>query len=231
MYKCKLATTKEKLQFIEQYCRDYKRREKINKDFRVDVEAYEELPPWHSVYNATGSDILLKDSVIMLRISDLEKRVRYYPVFSEKLGRRLLRKWGYELPPKFTVFINDDNDSEKEVHRENVSLRHLLAFTRLFMLSQNRLHTPMAYGFNNLYKQLYDFPDKGVSAETVKLVNNILGDFINNNTEGYYVNCKNLQDFIAYVVNNYTLLDFKENDFRCLREKLLFHYPEEKPYF
>lgn len=230
MYKCKLATTKENLLFLENHCSNPERRARIIKTFRVDVEAYEELPPWHGVYNATGSDVLLKDSVIMLKVSDLAYKVKYYPVFSEKLGSKLLKSWGYTLPPKLTAFATD-GDNEANLHCENASLRHLLAFARLFMLSQNHLHIPMAYGFNNLYMQLHEYPESGVCPETLRLVNEILGDFIKNNKDGYYINCVHLQDFIDYITNKYKLLPFKDSDFSPLRSKFLAEYPDEKLYF
>lgn len=230
MYKCKLATTKEKLKFIEQYCRRAPQRVEMIKEFRIDVEAYEELPPWHGVYNATGSAFLLKDSIIMLKVSDMKNLVQYYPVFSEKLARDLLAKWGVELPPKMSAFAND-GETDSGIHYENASLRHLLEFSRLFMISQNRLHTPMAYGFNNLYKQLHEYPYSGVCVDTVRLVNSILGDFINNNQDGRYVNCDNLQDFIIYIRNKYKLLVFKSSDFSALHRKMQLHYPEDTLYF
>lgn len=229
MHKCKLATTRENLLFLGQYCTTPEDRARIIKKFRVDVEAYEELPPWHGVYNATGSDILLKDSIIMLKISDLTNRIKYYPIFSEKLGSKLLAKWGYTLPPKITAFA--DGENEKNLHCENASLRHLLAFARLFMLSQNHLHIPMTYAFNNLYMQLYAYPRSGVCPETVKLVNGLLGDFIKNNKDRYYENFDNLQDFINYILNRYKLLVFKDSDFSSLRTKFIEAYPNDKLYF
>lgn len=230
MYKCKLATTKENLEFIERFCRRPEKREQIIKHFRVDVEAYEELPPWHSVYNATGSDILLKDSIVMLRVSDLQKRVKYYPVFSEKLASKLLAKWGIVLPPKMTAFAYD-NENEENINPENLALRHLLAFARLFMILQDHLHTPMPLGFNGLYQQLYDCPQCKVSPEVVRFVNGILGDFIEHHMAGCYVIYGNLQDFIIYIMNRYRLLVFKNPDFSCLREKMQQYYPNDKIYF
>ena len=59
----------------------------------VTVEAYEELPPWYSTFNANVSDIRLKDDIIMFRVRDLERLIEYYMVFPAAEGIRLLHKW------------------------------------------------------------------------------------------------------------------------------------------
>ncbi len=231
MYKCKLADTSDDLKFQQMFCRTETARQSIIQNFKVEVEAFEELPPWYSVYNADGSDYLLKDSIIMLKVSDLQKRICFFPVFSENIGRRLLRCWHIALPPKMTVFMEDSNVSEAKIHAANKSLRNLLAFARIFMFPQSRLHTPMPYGFNNIYMQLHKFPEMGVASETIRLINEILGEYIDYKHDGRYSSCDNLQDFIEYIKGRYSLLHFKESDFSLLRTILLSHYPKDKVRF
>ena len=89
----------------------------------------------------------------------------------------------------------------------------------------------MNFAFNNLYQQLHAFPNNGVGSETIKFVNEILGDFIKNHKEGYFVDYENLQDFITNLLKDYTLLAFKNSDFSALRKKLLLDYPNDKLYF
>ena len=134
------------------------------------------------------------------------------------------------VPPKLTAF-EQDNESDADVHPANRSLRNLIAFARLFMLTQSRWHKPMAYGFNNIISQLYLVPDTGVSPETIQLINNVIGEYINDDSQEHYIKCANLQDFLAYLKNKYMLVPFKSDDFRCLRQLLHSTYPKEKLYF
>ncbi len=233
MHKCRLASTKENLRFQHDYCCNEAAIAKIIKNFKVEVEAYEELPPWHCVYNADGSDVLLKDTVIMLKVSDLGNRVVYYPVFPESVGKKMLANWHIALPPKITVFadIRVETGADVAVHVDNQSLRRLIAFSRLFTMVPNRSHAPMPYGFNNLYAQLYQVPEMGVAPETVRMINEILGDFINASGRERYIYCDNLQDFIDYLKSRYKLLVFQNSDFTNLREMMRYHYPDEKIYF
>lgn len=219
--------------FQHNYCSSEAAIAKIIKNFKVEVEAYEELPPWHCVYNANGSDVLLKDTIIMLKVSDLENRVVYYPTFSEALGKKVLADWHIALPPKITVFADPDVSSELDaaVHEDNKSLRRLIAFSRLFTIVPERLHRPMPYGFNNLYAQLYQAPEMGVAPETVRMINEILGHFVNDSGQERYIYCDNLQDFIDYLRGRYKLLVFINSDFTHLREMMKANYPDDKIYF
>ncbi len=233
MHRCRLATIKENLRFQKQFCSNLQGAFKIKSNFKVLIEVYEELPPWHGVYNANGSDVLLKDAIIMLKVIDLTNMIIYYPVFSEEVGKRLLVEWDMLLPPKVTVFAYPEagERAEKAVHKDNQSLRRLIEFSRLFTMVPDRLHRPMPYGFNNLYAQLYLVPDMGVAPETVRMINGILGDFINASEEERYIYCDNLQEFIDYLKTRYKLLTFKDSDFTSLREMMRIHYPEDKIYF
>lgn len=96
MRRCKNASIRENLLFQRRYCVTPEVREQLAEKFKVTVEAYEELPPWYSTFNADGSDIRLKDDIIMFRVCDLKNFIEYYPVFPATEGLRLLRKWKME---------------------------------------------------------------------------------------------------------------------------------------
>ena len=198
MYKCKDASTREIIAFQKTYCESLAAAIGMNNKFRIQVESYEELPPWSFVYNADGSDRFLKDDIIMLKVCDLEKRIAYYPVFPEKRGLKLLQCWEMAVPPKLTAF-EKEGETEGNIHRANQSLRNLIAFARLFMLSQSRWHKPMAYSFNNIISQLYLVPESDVAPETIKLINDVIGKYIRDNSQEHYIKCDNLQDFIDYI--------------------------------
>lgn len=82
MYKCKDASTREIIAFQKTYCESLAAAIGMNNKFRIQVESYEELPPWSFVYNADGSDRFLKDDIIMLKVCDLERElpiIRFFP--------------------------------------------------------------------------------------------------------------------------------------------------------
>lgn len=229
MRKCREATTKENLLFQHKYCESRKAREKLVEYFKVTVEAYEELPPWYSTFSADGSDIRLKDDVIMFSVKDLKNLIVYYPVFSAEEGLRLLKKWGMEIPPKMTAFAYYHR--RKPLSPDNAYLRSLIAFSRLFMLYKNKQHPKMAFGFNNLYKQLWESPSCTVSVETVKFINEVVGGYLKVSEGKHFGNCRELREFIAYVTGVYSLLNFCESDFAVLRDRFKQAYPDEKIYF
>ena len=226
MRKCRQATIKEVLLFQHKYCESAKSRETLIHKFKVTVEAYEELPPWYSTFSADGSDIRFKDDIIMFCVRDFDKLIEYYPVFSAEEGLRLLSKWKMPVPPKMTAF--GTHLAGAMPSDDNASFRSLIAYSRLYMLKQGKYHAKMAFGFNNLYKQLYDFPACEVSAEAVQLVNVVLGDYIHHSQTIHVENRKTLQKFIAYVTTVYSLLEFRNADFARLRKKLREAYPDEK---
>lgn len=229
MRKCRKATSKENLVFQNQYCKHAETRENLIHYFTVTVEAYEELPPWYSTFNANGSDIRLKDDIIMLRIRDSEKLIEYYPVFSAAEGIRLLHKWRMDVPPKMTVFA--EHKSKRKLSADNASLRSLIAHCRLFMLEEDKQHAVMAFAFNNFFKQLFDVPTCDVSPEAIRLINTVLGDYITNSKAKHYGDSKTLPEFIAYINRVYSLLTFQSSNFDGLREKLRKAYPDDEIYF
>ena len=229
MRKCRKATVKETLVFQHRYCETASSREQLVHYFMVTVECYEELPPWYSTFNANGSDIRLKDDIIMFRVRDLERLIEYYPVFPASEGLRLLHKWKMEIPPKLTAFAT--YPPKHRLAADNASLRNLIAYCRLFMLEKGKEHAAMAFGFNNLYQQLYAVPQCDVSPEAVKLINAVFGEYLLHSQVRHCGNSTNLQEFITYITQFYSLLKFKNSNFDRLRKKLQRAYPDEKIYF
>lgn len=229
MRKCRKATNKENLVFQHKYCETAETRNQLIHHFTVTVESYEELPPWYSTFNANGSEIRLKDDIIMLRIRDSEKLIEYYPVFPATEGLRLLHKWKMEVPPKMTAFV--EYKHKRKASADNASLRSLIAYCRLFMLKQQKQHVLMAFGFNNIYKQLCDVPTCDVSPEAVRLINTVFGDYLANSKEKHCGDSETLREFITHIHSFYSLLKFQSSNFDRLREKLKNAYPDDEIYF
>ena len=229
MRRCNKASIRENLLFQRRYCVTPEAREQLAEKFKVTVEAYEELPPWYSTFNADGSDIRLKDDIIMFRVCDVTNCIEYYPVFPASEGLRLLRKWKMEIPPKMTAFAYDY--SQEIPSKDNACLRSLIAFSRLFMLDKGKQHSKMPYGFNNLYQQLHYASYCEVAAEPVRLVNAVLGEYIASTHTLHYGDSRTFREFIAYLNHSFSLLKFKDSNFDRLRDKLKEAYPDEEIYF
>ncbi len=96
-------------QFKKEYCRSNDRRLAINEDFAVEVMSYEELLPGNTVRSyATGSREI-NGGFIVFRVTDTLSGIVYYPIFSDSVGRELIKAWGMELPSKMTVFTCGGN--------------------------------------------------------------------------------------------------------------------------
>ena len=89
----------------------------------------------------------------------------------------------------------------------------------------------MAYSFNNIISQLYLVPEADVAPVTIKLINDVIGKYIRDDSLEHYIKCNNLQDFIDYIQTKYSLVKFKSDDFSLLRKILNDYYPAEKIYF
>lgn len=214
-----VASPKEINMFMQQYCRNTKSRLSIIKYFAVEPEIYEVLAPGQQVYSWINGGKLIKDTVIAFQIKDLHNLKIYYPVFPESMGRQLLKAWRMPLPPKWSVYVDDNEKLFTEaVDPLNQEMRRLLLYGRLFISLQKRGFCPMPYSFKEIYFQLNQFYNASVDVSVVRMVNAVLREYLH--MKGGFVNCNNLQDFIVYLHNKYTLLSFVNADFSGLRQLL-----------
>lgn len=109
----------------------------------------------------------------------------------------------------------------------NKEMRRLLIYGRLFISMQRRGFCPMPYSFKEVYLQLSEFSNVSVDVSVVRMINNVLREYLH--MEGRFMNCTNLQDFIAYLHNKYKLLSFINADFSGLRQLLV--QEDEQCYF
>lgn len=214
-----IASVKETNLFMQQYCRNEEARLQIAKYFKADVEVYEALAPGQQVYSWLNGGKLINGTVIAFQVKDLDKLKLYYPVFPEAIGKQLLKAWRKPLPPKWSIYADDNKRLHTGAADElNKEMRRLLLYGRLFISLQRRGFCPMPYSFKEIYIQLSEFSNASVDASVVRMVNAVLREYLH--MEGRFMNCSNLQDFIAYLHNKYTLLPFVSADFSGLRQIL-----------
>ncbi len=232
MMKLKVADSREQRLFQQKYCQNEEARLQIIKHFRVEADAYVELPVGCCVYNAIDGGSPAKGKIIVLQVMELRRRLCYFPVFSEATGRKLLHAWSMKMPPKMTAFACAKEQSlYGSLSVSNSSLRTLLEYFRWFTFAANHVYHPLPYGLRTIYNHLCKFPEEDVGVEVIKFVNDALAEEFANDNINRYTSCQQLQDYIVYLQNKYTLLQFKDADFSILRKLLADAFPEEKFYF
>lgn len=214
-----MASVKEINLFMQRYCRNEGTRLQIGKYFKVDVEVYEDLAPGQQVYSWINGGKLIGGTVIAFQVKDIQNLNLYYPVFPEAIGKQLLKAWGMPLPHKWSIYADDNKWLYTETADElNQEMRRLLLYGRLFISLQQRGFCPMPYSFKEIYLQLSKFSNDSVDVSVVRMVNAVLREYLH--MKGRFMNCNNLQDFIVYLHNKYTLLSFVNADFSGLRQLL-----------
>lgn len=214
-----VASAKEINLFMQRHCKNEKARLRIARYFKVEVEAYEVLAPGQQVYSWINGGKLIGNAVIAFRVKDMREMRLYYPVFPETIGKKLLKAWRLQVPPKWSIYAADNRWLHYgEEDRLNQELCRLLIYGRLFIGLQRQVYCPLPYSFKELYLQLHEFSDATVDISVVRMVNNVLREYLHK--DSLFMNCSNLQDFIAYLHNSYTLLQFIDADFSGLRQLL-----------
>lgn len=89
--------------FKKEYCKNGEARISIGKDFEVDVESFEELLPEKIVSSYATGNRDIENSFIMFRVCDVIKDIQYFPVFSETVGRKMLKSWNKPVPKKKSI--------------------------------------------------------------------------------------------------------------------------------
>ena len=129
--------------FKKEYCKNGEARISIGKDFEVDVESFEELLPGKIVSSYATGNRDIENSFIMFRVCDVIKDIQYFPVFSETVGRKMLKSWNKPVPKKRSIFIEDNNGvgrgnggtgNGNKNNVENSKLRSLILFARSLMI-------------------------------------------------------------------------------------------------
>ena len=214
-----IASARETNLFMHKYCVNEKARLSIAKYFTVDVEGYEDLAPGQQIYSWLNGGKLIGGTVIACKVKDLHEMKLYYPVFPELVGKRLLKTWKLPLPPKWSVYVDENKwFYESNVSQLNREMRSLLIYSRLLMSLQKRVFSPMPYSFKEVYFQLNEFPDAIVDRSIINMVNQVMSDLLT--IEKSFMGYANLQDFIGYFHNKYKLLALLDADFSSLRQLL-----------
>ena len=231
------ATNKQVENFKTEYCMNNISRLRIQDDFIVEVNSYEELLPGKTIKSYATGNRKINGGFIIFRVLQQDSNIIYYPVFSESVGRSLVKEWGLKLPKKMTIFsqirnYNNENnrnncrESEEERRRdgkrtkENKQMLQLIQLARSMMILHVEDPGPMRNPFKSIYDTLDTHPGYSVFESEIKKVNTAILHFLNGPTNKKNENFKNLQEYICYLEKNFPNIRFGKFDFEILREKM-----------
>lgn len=237
------ATNMQIKEFKNRYCGNNENRQKINDEFNVEVESYEELLPGKTVRSYATGNRRIDRGFIVFKVQDIVNGINYHPVFSESLGRQLVKDWKLKLPKKMKVFseINQCNDGSstnlradrKTIQRkdENKQMLLLIQLARSMMILHVEEPEPMRNPFKDIYHKLEQHPRYDVFESDIKSINTAISHFfckaINKNNENF----TNLQEYVFYLEKKYPDKRLRNFDFERLRDKIRKKYPNENIVF
>lgn len=224
--------------FKEEYCKNDEARISIGRKFEVEVESFEELLPGKNVGSYATGNRDIENAFIMFRVSDTNKDVQYFPVFSETVGRKMLKAWGMPVPKKRSIFVEENNGVgvgnggiRNRNDADNSKLRSLILFTRSLMILHIDSPQPMNGMLKELYEKLELHPDWKVRSYEIKGVNTALGNFLQKAINVQNENFQNLQDYIEYLQINAGERRLRNSNFDTLRNIMNSKYQTEQVYF
>lgn len=234
------ANESEIAAFKKEYCKNDESRISIDRYFEVEVESFEELLPGKTVCSYATGNRDIENSFIMFNVYNPIADIQYIPVFSETVGRKMLKAWSKSVPKKRSIFVeestgvgggNGATGIKKNNNVENSKLRSLIIFTRSLMI----LHIDEPRPMNGMLKEIYDKLELhsywNVRNYEIKSVNTALGNFLQKRVNVQNENFQNLQDYIHYLQINVGGRRLRNTNFDTLRNVMRTDYPREQIYF
>ncbi len=229
-------------QFKKNYCKDDFARRKMLDDFQVSIESYEELLFGQYINSYATGERKIKNTFMILNVLDKSEDKIYYPVFSEKVVREMLKYRTMKIPRKITIFTGAGNRTgsytKQNIDQERVTckrteankeLMNLIELVRALMLFKINNPIPMKGVFKEIYDGLILFPDRDPFPSKIKSINTALCNYIEDH--GIKNGFNHLNDFIDYVRNNGGNKQLKQINFETLRTMFTIRYPHERLYF
>lgn len=227
-------------QFKKNYCQNKEKRLSIKEYFTVEIESFEELLPGSAVKSYATGNRDIENGFIVFRVTSAHDDTIYHPVFSETVGRELVRAWELELPSKMSVFTSESNkgvskrgSDEEKIRRKDSNRKMLLLiqFARSMMILHVDEPEPMREPFKGIYIKLEKNPQYDAWESDIKSINTAIANFLRKPINTKHENFANLQGYIAYLQENYSERHLRSFDFEMLRDKMQKRYPVEKIIF
>lgn len=227
--------------FKEMYCKNEDARDRIARDFEVEVESFEELLPGKTINSYATGNRAIENAFIMFSVIDRRREIQYFPVFSETVGRNMIKKWGKPMPQKRSIFVEettsvarheDGKSKTKGINdTSNGKLRRLIIFARSLMTLHIENPQPMNGPLKSIYTKLEENPREKIRKTQIKAVNTCIGNFLKKNINTSNENFGNIQEYIFYLQSRTNMKRLKDVDFDLLRDIMKAEYPGEEIYF
>ena len=223
-------------EFKKKYCTSHEKRLLVNKDFIVEVETFEELLPGKLIKSYATGNREISRGFIVFKVVDTKNDITYYPVFSDTVGRKLVKEWKLKLPSKMTIFSENSNGygggnggSGVGIQRkkENKEMLSLIRLARSMMTLHVNEPQPMRDPFKSIYNKLERNPLDDVLEKDIKSINTAISNFLNKPINNMNENFANLQEYIAYLRREYPNQRLRNVHFEVLRDKMMKKYPNE----
>lgn len=216
----------------KRYCQNASCRASIINDFDIMVENHFNLPIGCSLYSSIQGGKAIKDDVIVLKAVQNSTHKYLNFIFPSKMGKELLKTWEKEIPPKMTVYKEDDRKAYYYEYPNydlaNLALRILIEYLHALHVFRHRLYIPLPEIIINIYNKLYECPSLEVNPSDIYYLNDYLRQELANCEDLF---CDNLTDFALYMQKKNQALPYKEADFTPLRAIMYKYYGPIKLYF
>lgn len=235
-----VATNNQIELFKQQYCISEDRRLAIRDDFNVMIESYEELLPGNTIRSYANGNREINNAFIIFKVWDIENDIIYYPVFSESVGRQMVRAWNLQLPRKMSVFVDGENGNGGnhvvgrdyiQRNEDNRNMLQLIQFARSMMILHVNNPSPMKDPFKSIYEKFETHPRYAVFAKDIKSINTAISNFLQSTTNTENENFENLQQYIVYLQETYPNRNLRNYNFEILRNRIMQDYPNENIVF
>ena len=227
--------------FMERFCKSESNRVRMIDYFSIKVMSYEQLLPANSIKSYATGNREIKNAFIIFSVIDSNENIVYYPVFSETVGRKLVKEWGLNLPSKMSVFTTrNGNDRGNNNHTDNNAIRRaednkqmllLIQLARSMMILHVKEPGPMRKPFKEIYDKLESHPRYEVFARDIKSINTSICTFLEKPVNMENEKFTDLGQYIIYLEEKYPDCQLRNFEFELLREKMREKYPDQKIVF
>lgn len=227
--------------FKKDYCKNAENRSKIFDDFKVLVNIFSESFPDKTYCSYATGEKEITGAYIIFKVQDLTKKIVYYPIFSEAVGRQMLKSQEQiSIPKKTSIFLEEtiskNSDLSTSSYKNGVKSAKVNSDASktitliLFIYQLMGFHIDFPRPIYGILKELLDrfleHPNFKPFPEELYKINNTLGKFLAKEINTKNEDFKSLQDFIEFIKKKYHEHgnQIKNIDFSSLRDILIKKY-------
>ena len=222
--------------FKKDYCKNAENRSKIFDDFKVSVNIFSESLPDKTYCSYATGEKEITGAYIIFDVQDLTQKIVYYPIFSEAVGRQMLKSQErISIAQKTSIFLEENisknsflstsyKKGDKSVKVNSDAIKTITLILFIYQLMGFHIeHPKQIYGIlKELLDKFSEHPNFKPFPEELYKINNTLEKFLAKEINTKNENFNNLQDFIDFIKEKYPEYcnRMKNTDFSSLRDIL-----------